>query len=137
MKRIRSCEILIDGASRGNPGPAGIGAVCYDGNGEPAWQLSQFLGPTTNNVAEYLALVYALQEALKRGQTSVVVKTDSELLARQLSGQYRVKDPWLKILHDLVRHLREGFEHCAVQHVPREHNRQADRLAGAAADRVH
>lgn len=136
MKPTRSCEIYIDGASRGNPGPAGVGAVCLgeDGRGaSPVWQLSESIGHTTNNVAEYLALIYALQEALQRGYTTVTVKTDSELLARQLSGQYQVRDAHLRLFHDLARHLVRGFQRCVVSHVPRTENRLADRLASQAA----
>ena len=132
MPPTRSCEVYIDGASRGNPGPSGIGAAFFDGGSKPVKQLSKYLGETTNNVAEYLALVYALQEALRDGYAAVLVKTDSELLARQLSGQYRVRDPQLRLLHDLARHLIDGFDRCAVTHVPRTQNRLADRLAGEA-----
>ena len=134
-KPSRSCEIYIDGASRGNPGPAGVGAVFLDGSRTPVRQISKPIGETTNNVAEYLALVYALQEALQAGYTMVTVKTDSELLARQVSGQYRVRDPHLRLFHDLVAHLRQGFARCEVSHVPRTENRLADALAGRAADR--
>ncbi|MBI4342200.1 MAG: ribonuclease HI family protein [Candidatus Omnitrophica bacterium] len=134
MPPTRSCEIYIDGASRGNPGPSGVGAAFFDGGSKPVKQLSRYLGETTNNVAEYLALIYALQDALRERYAVVMVKTDSELLARQLSGQYRVRDPQLRILHDLAAHLIEGFDRCAVTHVPRTQNRLADRLAGQAAD---
>ena len=134
MRRTPSCELFIDGASRGNPGPSGVGVVCLE-DGTPAWQLAEGIGETTNNVAEYFALIFALQEALKRGQRSVMVKTDSELLARQIGGQYKVRDPWLKRLHALAIHLHGGFERVTVQHIPREANRAADKLAGQAADR--
>ena len=136
MPATRSCEVFIDGASRGNPGPSGIGAVFYAGGAAPVKQLSQPLGQTTNNVAEYLACIYALQDALQQGYSAVTVKTDSELLVRQLSGQYKVRDPLLRLFHDLVVHLIQGFDRCAVTHVPRTQNRVADRLAGEAADRV-
>ena len=132
MKPTPSCELYVDGASRGNPGPSGIGVVVMDGARKPAATLSRYLGETTNNVAEYLALIYGLQEALRRGCRAVMVHTDSELLARQFSGQYRVRDPQLKVLHDLARFLAEGFSRCTVQHVPREQNQLADRLAGQA-----
>ena len=149
MKPSRSCEIYIDGASRGNPGPAGAGAVFLDlpappqnvggaqagGAHTPVRELSKPLGHTTNNVAEYLALIYALQEALQAGYNTVAVKTDSELLVRQLSGEYRVRDPQLKLFHDLAVHLRKGFARCEISHVPRAENRLADALAGRAADR--
>ena len=135
MKPIRSCEVFIDGASLGNPGPAGIGAVFLDGNATPIRQLSKYLGETTNNVAEYLALVYALQEACRMGCQRISVKTDSELLARQLTGQYKVRDAQLRLLHDLALHLTEGFAAWRIDHVPRTQNRLADRLAGQAAKR--
>jgi ribonuclease HI len=163
MTPNRACEIYIDGASRGNPGPAGIGAVFFDGRpiprrglpslaGEPllgivpseakpsrgttpSHQLSRYLGETTNNVAEYLALVYALQEALAAGYAVITVKTDSELLVRQISGRYKVRDQRLRLFHDLALHLMGAFGRCVLQHVPREQNRLADRLASDAARR--
>jgi ribonuclease HI len=99
----------------------------------PAKRLAKPLGEATNNVAEYLALLYALQEALRAGYSSVLVRTDSELLARQMSGRYRVRDRSLQWLHGLAVHLQDGFEHCRIEHVPREQNRLADQLAGTAA----
>ena len=134
MRPAQSCDIYIDGASRGNPGPSGIGAAFFNRGSRPVKQLSKYLGETTNNVAEYLALIYALQEALRDGYTAVSVKTDSELLARQLSGQYRVRDSQLRLFHGLAQHLSAQFEHCAIAHIPREQNIVADRLAGRAAD---
>ena len=136
MPATRSCEIFIDGASRGNPGPSGIGAVFFDGGADPVKRLSKPLGHATNNVAEYLACVYALQEALQAGYAAVTVKSDSELLVRQLNGQYKVRDPLLRLFHDVVLHLIQGFDRCAVTHVPRTQNHLADRLAGEAADRL-
>ena len=135
MRPARSCEIYIDGASRGNPGPSGIGAAFFDGGSRPVKQLSIYLGETTNNVAEYLALIYALQEALRDGYTAVSVHTDSELLARQLSGQYRVRDAQLRLFYGLAQHLIARFDRCAVAHIPREQNVLADRLAGRAVKR--
>jgi len=134
MSRTPRCEVYIDGASRGNPGPAGVGVVFLADDGSVLHQLSKPVGHTTNNVAEYLALVYALQTALQRGCRQVMVKTDSELLARQISGRYRVRDAELIRLHGLAMHLGEGFERWQVTHVPRAQNAQADRLAGRAAD---
>ena len=135
MKPIRSCEIYIDGASRGNPGPSGVGIVFTDGQKKPIRQLAYAIGETTNNVAEYLALIYALQEALQAGFTSVTVKTDSELLVRQLNGQYKVRDSQLRLFHDLARHLVRGFTSCVIGHIPRTQNTVADRLAGQAVSR--
>jgi ribonuclease HI len=136
MRRTRNCELYIDGASRGNPGPASVGAVLLDGHPKPIRQLSRYLGETTNNVAEYLALVYGLQEALQAGCQSLTVKTDSELLARQINGQYRVRDPLLQLLHGLAEHLLRGFSACRVEHIPREQNTAADRLAAQAFKRA-
>ena len=127
MTRTRRCEIYIDGASRGNPGPAGIGVAFVGGP-----HFSTYLGETTNNVAEYLALVYALQEALRAGYTDVTVRTDSELLARQLNGEYQVRNGQLKLFHDLAADLIRGFHACRIQHIPRTQNALADRLAGQA-----
>ena len=126
--------IYIDGASRGNPGPSGIGVVFMGVDGKPTLELSKYLGETTNNVAEYLALLYALQEAQARAFTRLMVKTDSELLAKQLQGAYRVRDGTLRLLHDLARHTLRAFAQCAIEHVPREQNTAADRLATAAVE---
>ena len=142
------CEIYIDGASRGNPGPAGIGVVFIQSsthaepkgraNGAesltPIHQFSRSLGETTNNVAEYQALICALQEASRHGYHSLIVKSDSELLVRQMNGRYKVRNPNLRRLYDLALHLVQGFQRCSIQHIPREQNRLADRLAGRAAD---
>ena len=124
--------MYIDGASRGNPGPAGVGVAMLDGSTKPVRQLSQYIGETTNNVAEYLALIYALQEALQVGYTAVTVYTDSELLARQVNGQYRVRDPQLRLFHDLAVHLTRGFHEWRITHIPRTQNSAADRLARQA-----
>lgn len=130
--------MFIDGASRGNPGPSGVGVAVYaDGRPDPVRTLSKRIGDTTNNVAEYLGLIYGLQEALLTGAKEVTVKTDSELLARQVNGQYKVRDPRLKIFHDLAQHLAAAFKTVTVTHVPREQNTVADKLAArAAADGV-
>ena len=104
-----------------------------DGGDQPVWQFAKSIGETTNNVAEYLALVYALQEALRTGCNDLTVKTDSELLVRQMSGQYQVRDARLRILHDLAVHLRAGFARCAIEHIPRAQNGLADRLATQGA----
>ena len=125
--------LFIDGASLGNPGPAGIGAVFVDGRGRTLLQLCKHLGETTNNVAEYLALVYALVEARHRGWSRLAVRTDSELLARQLAGRYKVRDATLQVLHDLATTLQASYAACAIEHIPREQNSRADRLAAKGA----
>ena len=137
MRPTRNCEVYIDGASRGNPGPSGIGVVFFEpssttGKLEHVKQFSRYVGETTNNVAEYLGLIYALQEALREGYTAVNVKTDSQLLARQMSGQYQVKNGQLRLLHDIVGHLIGAFTTVSIEHIPRTGNRLADRLAGQA-----
>src|SRR3989338_4442791 len=122
----KECEVYIDGASRGNPGPSGLGVAFIDGNGSSIRQISRYIGETTNNVAEYLALIYALQEALIYGYTGLMVKSDSELLVRQIKGQYRVRDAQLRILHDLAVHLIGAFRRCIIEHIPRTQNTLAD-----------
>ena len=128
----QAATIYVDGASHGNPGPAGIGAVLQAPDGQPIAKLYKYLGETTNNIAEYLALVYALIEAQRRGIREVRVRTDSELMARQLNGEYKVRDGSLRLFHDLIQTLRASFDSCAVEHIGREGNAEADRLAGEA-----
>ena len=123
-------RIHVDGAARGNPGPAGAGAVLAGGRKKE--ELSVPLGETTNNVAEYCALVLALQRAARMGVERVEVFTDSELMTKQVTGEYRVKDKQLQVLHLLVGDLRKGFKEFSISHVPREQNRAADRLANRA-----
>lgn len=127
-------KIQIDGAARGNPGPAGAGAVLSDSRGRRVKELAVYLGEATNNVAESCALILALQEALHLNGRRVSVFTDSELLARQVTGEYRVKDKQLQWLHALIRNLTEAFDHFEIRHVPREENRTADRLANRAVN---
>ena len=130
-------EVYIDGASHGNPGPAGVGVVFREiaapgEQGTVAREFSRYIGETTNNVAEYLALVYALQEALLAGIQSLTIKTDSELLAHQVNGRYAVRNGQLRLFHDLVLHLVGGLRAWSIEHIPRTQNTAADRLAGQA-----
>ncbi len=127
-------RLYTDGASRGNPGPAGAGAVIYNPQGEVAAQIAQYLGQTTNNVAEYQALLLGLQEASRLGVRRLQVFADSELLVRQLSGQYRVKSPHLMPLFLQALKARRTFASFTVTHVPRAENQQADLLANQAID---
>ncbi len=127
-------DVFIDGASLGNPGPAGIGVVFMDARGGPSIELYKYIGETTNNVAEYLALLYALQEAQARRVTRLTVKTDSELLAKQMRGEYKVRDGTLRLLYDLAVQARKGFEHCSIEHIGRALNAHADRLAAEAVE---
>lgn len=124
-----------DGAARGNPGPAAIGAVLFaPGRLEPAAIISERIGSATNNVAEYRALIAGLQAALAAGVERLVVRLDSELLVRQLTGSYRVKAPGLKPLHREATALAARFGSIAFEQVPRERNDLADDLANAALD---
>lgn len=135
MRLTPRCELYVDGASRGNPGPSGAGGVVLvEGQATPAHEFSKALGHATNNVAEYLALIYGLLEVRQQGYRRVAVKTDSELLARQMQGRYQVRDPHLRLFHDLARFLAGTFRSFHIDHIPREQNRLADRLAGQAAD---
>ena len=123
----------IDGASSGNPGPSGIGVACRTPEGKAIFELSQSIGRATNNVAEYTALIRGLEEAAGRGIRHVRVRTDSELLARQMNGRYRVRHAALLPLHEQARRLTGRFSVCTIEHVPREANRDADRLARRAS----
>jgi probable phosphoglycerate mutase len=127
--------IHTDGAARGNPGPAGAGAVLRDAaSGEVLAEVAQGLGRATNNVAEWTAVRLALEEARRLGATHVDVRMDSQLVARQISGMYRVKHPDLQPLHAAVMSLLRSFEGYTVGHVPRELNKEADRLSNVAID---
>jgi ribonuclease HI len=125
-----------DGAARGNPGPAGAGAVLLDAQGRELAHFRRFLGRATNNVAEYQALILGLQGARARGVKRLSVRLDSELLVKQLNGQYRVKSPHLKPLYSQTGSLLRGFERVDIIHVRRENNSTADRLANEAIDRA-
>src|SRR5687768_18025364 len=103
--------IRFDGGSRGNPGPAGIGVVLSAQDGTPIVTLGRFIGRTTNNVAEYKALITALEEAKKLGAKKVVIRGDSELIIKQMTGVYRVKNPDMKQLYDEAQHLYHQFDH--------------------------
>jgi len=127
-------SLYIDGAARGNPGPAGIGGIFYNAEKKAIREFGKFIGETTNNVAEYTALIYGLQEALVQQVKQIRVYTDSQLLARQLQGKYKVKEPHLKLLHQQAKTLIQHFSHFDIQHLPREENRKADKLANRAID---
>ncbi len=126
--------LFSDGGSRGNPGPAGCGAVLLDPAGRQVGAWRQYLGLATNNHAEYQGLILGLTRAAELGVRELTVLMDSELLVRQLSGQYQVKSPQLKPLYEQARRLLAGFARVQVRHIPREQNRQADALANQAMD---
>ncbi len=124
----------IDGASRGNPGPAGIGVLFLGQDGAVVERLHRGIGEATNNVAEYTALLLALEHATAMGVKDLEVRSDSELLVRQLQGRYRVKHPALRLLYALARKHIAGLRHFAIHHIPRELNAEADALANQGND---
>jgi ribonuclease HI len=126
----------VDGAARGNPGPAGIGVVIEDEQGEVQKEIGEPLGRTTNNVAEYTAMIRALEEARALGCARLAVYTDSELMAHQLNGKYAVKAAHLLPLYQRAKSLMAQFEAATVTHVRREHNKRADALSNIGADQV-
>ena len=127
--------IYTDGAARGNPGPAGAGAVLREASsGIVLGEIARFLGIRTNNYAEWTAVELALAEALRLGATQVDLRMDSELVARQISGRYRVKHADLKPIHARVMAMLARLESYTVGHVPRELNTEADRMSNIAID---
>ncbi len=126
--------LYVDGASRGNPGAASIGASLQKPNGTEVDSVSEAIGITTNNVAEYRALVEGLKRALKRKCTPVEVRADSELIVRQMLGEYKVKHENLKRFFEEAQALKARFKGFKIAHVPREENRRADELANQALD---
>jgi ribonuclease HI len=124
----------IDGGSRGNPGPAGYGVRFESADGQLIEELHESVGIATNNVAEYRGLLAALTWALDRGHRTVHVRSDSELLVKQMRGEYRVKNAGLQPLYEEARRLVGRIGHVTFEHVRRERNRHADRLANLAMD---
>lgn len=126
--------LSVDGGARGNPGPAGAGAVLTDPKGRVAAELSIPLGRTTNNVAEYEGLLAGLAKAADSGAQYVDVRSDSELLIRQMTGRYKVRADHLKPLHERAQAAVSGFAGVNFTHIPREENAAADALANRAMD---
>lgn len=126
---------FCDGGSRGNPGPAGYGVYIQDEKGQKVAELSEFLGKKTNNFAEYSGLLAALDFAIAHGHSHLKAVADSELMVKQVKGQYRVNSPELRPLYEEARRRIAQLEGFQIQHVLREKNRHADRLANAAMDK--
>jgi ribonuclease HI len=131
----QTLKLHFDGGSRGNPGPAGVGVVVTAEDGTPLVTLGRYIGRATNNVAEYNALIASLQEAQKLGAKRVAIHGDSELVIKQMRGEYRVKNPDLRVLYDKAMSLLGQFDHATLNHNRREENSLADRLANLAMDR--
>jgi ribonuclease HI len=130
-KRLR---VFSDGAARGNPGPAGAGAVVLDAKGRVLARVGRFLGKQTNNVAEYEGLLLGLARAKELGAQEVEVRADSLLLIRQLEGAYQVKNAALKVLHAKAKALLRSFDRVDLRHIPREENALADEMSNRAID---
>jgi ribonuclease HI len=128
--------LSTDGGARGNPGPAGIGAHLITPSGKLIAEISEYLGETTNNVAEYRAVIAGLERAREHGVRRLTLRADSELVIKQLKGEYRVRDEKLIPLHNKARRLLAAFDHVELRHVRREYNAEADRLANEAMDRA-
>lgn len=126
--------VNIDGAARGNPGPAGYGLSAHDSEGKPITEAFGFIGEQTNNFAEYCGLLAALELAVKKGWRSLHVKCDSELLVRQIRGEYKVKNEGLKRLHRRAAQLISRLNKFSIEHVGRAQNKEADKLANRAVD---
>jgi ribonuclease HI len=130
----RRVRVYSDGAARGNPGPAGAGAVLTDLDGKIIARLGRFLGKQTNNVAEYQGLILGLEHARQLGFREVEVRADSQLLIRQLKGEYAVRHAGLKPLHAEALRLLRSFDRYELTHVPREENAMADEMSNRAID---
>ena len=124
----------IDGGSRGNPGPAAYGVIIRDGSGEVVAKLKKYIGRMTNNVAEYYGLIAALDYAESHKVKTIRVESDSELLVKQMRGQYKVKSEDLRPLFERALKMSKAFETFRIEHVYREQNREADALANEALD---
>ena len=126
--------VNVDGGARGNPGPAAIGAVVQSADGEMLEERGERIGIATNNVAEYRALLLGIELAAAQGASEVELVGDSELIVRQVKGEYKVKDATMRKLHAEVKRALAPFDSWAIRHVRREHNSEADRLVNEALD---
>jgi ribonuclease HI len=127
-------RLFTDGAARGNPGPAGAGAVIISPDGHVVAKVGKYLGETTSNVAEYTGLILGLKRARAMGLRELEVLADSELIVKQLSGEYQVKADHLRPLHDEAKALIAGFDKIDLRHIPREENEAADEMSNRAID---
>lgn len=136
-KEVQKIHLYTDGGARGNPGPSGIGAWAKESEGEIIFELSKYIGTHTNNFAEYEALIEGLHALHKKGKgvEKVLVHMDSELIVKQMKGEYKVRDVGLKKQHERVKKLLEHFSLVSFTHIPREKNARADELANIAMDK--
>ena len=132
--RSRRLVANVDGGARGNPGPAAIAAVVATPEGEVLEEIGETIGPATNNVAEYRALLLGIERAQALGASELDLVGDSELIVRQVKGEYKVKDARMRELHAEVKQALRPFERWSIRHVRREHGAEADRLVNEALD---
>ncbi|NQU95740.1 MAG: ribonuclease HI family protein [Candidatus Omnitrophica bacterium] len=129
---MKKLTLYVDGGSRGNPGPSGIGVVILDPKGQRVKEFKKYIGIATNNIAEYNAVIYGLQEALIEKATEIELNLDSELVAQQLKGEYKVKNSNIKPLFEQALHLISGFKKVDIRHIDRAKNKEADKLVNKA-----
>lgn len=127
--------LYVDGAARGNPGPAGIGAVICSSRGKELKRISEYLGEATNNVAEYSALIFALQEAKKYRAEWIKIYADSQLLVQQLKGEYKIKNRTLKLFFERAKHLMSPYQKVELFYISRAKNKGADKIANEAIEK--
>ena len=135
-KTSSSHVAYVDGASRGNPGPASYAVILRAPDGKTVLEIGKYLGRATNNVAEYYGLITALDYAQAQGVARLLVRSDSQLLVRQMQGRYKVKSPDLRPLYERARKMAGALAHFAIEHIPRELNSAADELANIALDKT-
>lgn len=127
---MRKLEVFIDGASKGNPGESGFGIVIKI-NDKIYKKTGGYIGKTTNNVAEYISLIFALIECIPFRKEKIIIKSDSQLLVNQMKGSYKVKEPQLKILNFIAIRLLERYNNIEIVHIPREENKLSDEIANS------
>jgi len=132
MPKKKTIYIYVDGGARGNPGPAGVGVVLLDEDNKIISEISEYIGTATNNVAEYSAIIHGMQEALRLKLKNVIIKVDSQLIARQLKGEYKVKNANLKKFFERALNLMKKFDTLVIIEIPREENKLADKLVNRA-----
>ena len=135
-KSSKRLTIYVDGASRGNPGPAAVGVVIKDEQGATMLKVSSSIGRATNNQAEYSALIRALQEASKLGADQVYINTDSQLMSEQINGNYKVRNAHIRPLFEKAVQLLTAFQYYSIDHIPRYLNSEADALANEALNKL-
>jgi ribonuclease HI len=135
-RKLKQDKVILysDGGARGNPGPAGAGGLVLSLDGEVLAEISEYLGETTNNVAEYTALIMTLGQAIRFKADEIEIRADSELMVKQLKGEYKVKNQGLRPLYDQAKELLSSYKKVTIKHIYRSNNKRADELANAAMD---